>query len=412
MVPGGTRMYSVLITTWYVSWFAHLSYAADTTLEYTTGQKYTTNPDRHPQGEHIERYLSILERKHIQTPDNHFQCSMYQHYHPEFGVAVYAGRSYLAGEILERSIGIPILKKFHAGMALDSYVEGYNATHSTVSFGYAMLYNHAPYHDIPRMMEKFNAPGPNLMDLPPPPHVPNTIPVELPSSEFVDIHYVAARDIQEGEQIFQDYGRGWFSSRNQTEILPKAHIGGEYCLLNDPLNQAIHQNRIPGCAISTTEVRSGRVLATRKIQEGEAIEIDRALMLPAAHYDGAIVFERFLWRHHDGYDNPTYHPPGEYVALLTGWGSMYSPPPPNTKANVDYNWWDPVNSDPQSGHFFPDRLKSECSERMFVSFVANRDIDPGEELTVDIRVDPVHGFKFTRSGFSQHCLRLPPARSS
>ena len=383
-----------------------ISRAADSTLDEIEGKEYATT-DLHPTGEHVERYLQILAKKFVQTPDNHFVCALYQHFHPEFGVAIYAGRPYLAGEILERSVGIPLLKKYHTGISLDSYVEGLNETHSTVSLGYAMLYNHAPFHDVPRMMEKFNAPLPNLMDLPPPVPLPNSIPVPLPNSEFIDIHYVAARDIQEGEQIFQNYGDGWFESRQQKEILPKADIGGEYCLLENPAEQAEHRNRIPGCAISATVVRSGRVFATRKVLTGEVLEMSRVLMLPAAHFEGAVVFERFLWRHNDGYENPRQHPLGEYAALLMGWGAMYGPPLPGQEPNIDYNWWDPTRSDPQTGHFYPIRLKQECSERMFISFVANRDIQPGEELTIDIRVDPVYGFKFARPGFSQYCLRLP-----
>jgi hypothetical protein len=154
-----------------------------------------------------------------------------------FGIGVFAGKSYIRGEILERSVAILLPHHVVKGSVVDNYVftsrlDGF----STLVLGFAMLYNHRPSSD--------NQIGMYMN----PEHVvsPRT------TNETLDFTMEAERTISPREEIYSNYGESsWFEDR-----------GVAYSdALKPSDNDVAAAKSLPGCPHQLTEIVGNRVYA-------------------------------------------------------------------------------------------------------------------------------------------------------
>jgi hypothetical protein len=115
----------------------------------------------------------------------------------------------------------------------------------------------------------------------------------------------------------------------------------------------------------------------------------------------------------------------DYVILLLGGGSYFTHNVPGSReANVFYDWFDlSYLNDEKTTIYRPSKEESKtrpergeyihCSDRMFVSFVASRNIAKGEELVVPLYLRPLEDipegeehaktFRYTTIEFGNQC---------
>mmetsp|Transcript_10157 Transcript_10157/g.10236 ORF Transcript_10157/g.10236 Transcript_10157/m.10236 type:complete len:280 (+) Transcript_10157:1264-2103(+) len=222
-------------------------------------------------------------------------CDLIQYYFEGVGLCIYAGRTFNARETIHLDAGLPvpyIVKQSE----LDDYVSGYDEKYLEVTLGFLQLYNHQP--EIPDvsdlMMNKYR-------------DVPSSVRYAGHSHDFpsTDSRSVAMRQIRYGEQIFNHYGNDWFRVRGKGdhEVRPcnlhdDMNFSRPYCRLHpDCLSGKQCQTvyRLPGCSARNTELKGGRMYARRDIQEGEIIQISRALLIPLYIELEGEVIESVLW---------------------------------------------------------------------------------------------------------------------
>jgi hypothetical protein len=138
------------------------------------------------------------------------QTSLYLAPSPGTGWGVYAGRSFSKGEIVEVApmlLRFPVNSRLLKQTMLDNYHYEYwtwdGTTHiecTNLSFGFSLLYNHAPNHNI--KYYKFGD-EPDIDD----------------PGRSVAMGYYAMRDIQRGEELVCSYGdETWFRQRGMEMI--------------------------------------------------------------------------------------------------------------------------------------------------------------------------------------------------
>ena len=142
------------------------------------------------------------------------QTHLYLAPSPGTGWGVYAGRSFSKGEIVEMApmlLRFPINSRLLKQTVLDNYHyeywawDGNKHTECTnLSFGFSLLYNHAPNHNI--KYYKFGD-EPDVQE----------------PGRSVGMGYYAMRDIQKGEELVCSYGdETWFRQRGM-EMIDLSH---------------------------------------------------------------------------------------------------------------------------------------------------------------------------------------------
>lgn len=306
------------------------------------------------------------------------------------------------GDIIDKSPGIPVNSKTILGKkdtpnVLSYYVEELNKTHALASLGYAMLYNHSPKYFMESMITKVFPPKESFKPL---------FSFSGLEGKTEDVHYIASRVIHPGEQIFGFYGHDWFTNRNQDEISP-ATLGNEYISVGNNFN-ATDMIRLPGCAASMTIFRNEKLYASRFIHAGEIIEVTRALLLKESTVKDSPLLQRFLWYRNKDVEIIVKSKSGledneneRNVLLILGKGSLYDAPVKGEAPNVHYSWYDIDNL---KDDYEPLTSKNQCEDRMFISFRAIRNIQPGEILTIDVEFDTLTSHKILNVKFSKYCL--------
>ena len=259
-------------------------------------------------------------------------------------------------------------------------------------------------------------------------HENNSVEMHLSLVEMkggmVDYYIVATRHIKAGEELLVSYGsKEWFQDRGiemknhtivydndrQTEVVdnldcPLSAVRVEYedTSSTSSINTArptLTPRPAPPVPSTTTPDHwmTPRVYATRPIEQGELLEVSRAIIMPAWHAQGTWLEKMGWYRHTSGGVDVG-------VLVLLGYGALYRPydtdRPLNEQGtgsdtdreysdicaergpNLMYSWaplgrWSATPNE----HII-------CEEEMFISFVAARDIAEGEELTVPLRIMP------------------------
>jgi hypothetical protein len=143
--------------------------------------------------DYFNHYMSYLNGKNPSIDDTSFDCALINHFSPIHGLSIYAGRTWKAGEVVERCQCIPIPIE-RCKDELDDYVEGFNSTHQCVTLGNAFIYNHIPSSDG-KYLHKYGPQGVKSL-------IPNIVNNE--GKGFV-IDYVASENIELGNKMFYYY---------------------------------------------------------------------------------------------------------------------------------------------------------------------------------------------------------------
>lgn len=359
---------------------------------------------------------------------------------PGKGVGVFAGRDWFPEELMELSVGIPIRYESVYWNQLINYCEGYNETHTLLTFGYSMLYNHISGAEQ-SMVQKHMSNEPGIV------HFSHSS--ELSTDLFFEPNSV----IFAGEEIFSHYGDDYFTDRGIEELAGEVP-SNSIVLDRETTAQDIffaqnHPYNLPGCPLQLTEYKNGILRAMVDIKAGEYLEVVRALLLPVWATAHAGMLKEFLWwkpaitsnatqsidddgagmqsiidrisktnwptttelfeRFGSPYNVAAYSPHNtSYALLLTGHGALYSPSKTICELdtncahnvgvkdiNVEYDWW--RGKEPASSAV-------DCGLTMLVSFKASRDITKGEELIVDLDMDSTSHIRYPNAAFAETCL--------
>lgn len=260
------------------------------------------------------------------------------------GVGVFAERTFHEGEIIAIEPMVSIHMNFSERSMIDYYAFSSWDTpkYDNLIFGNALVLNHHPQ--------------PNLI------YSRAIMPLESPS-DFIRYAFVATREIPKGAELFISYGTDlWFTHRNIEMVSPP----------HDP--DPSEMPRIPGCVRSTIFFSKGHRYTTEKIYAGEVIEVNRAIVIPG-HAAIGNDLEEYVW-FREGYNN------AKGALLIIGGGALFntSSDDPDS-ANVMYSWYNPaIDSTRPEDH----RVDVTCSLSMMVMFVALRDIEANERLTLPL----------------------------
>eukprot|EP01038_Epipyxis_sp_PR26KG_P010945 gene10945-14697_t len=378
------------------------------------------------------------------------ECDVVVRYVPYFGIGVYAGKLFEPYTIFQNSIGIPIPDDLRRGNELDLYVEQFNRTHDVLTLGYALLVNHATNFDGYMTAKEFNQ-----RDY----YEENKLRYKYHDGDSSDVRYYNKWTLFPGDQIFIQYGDDWFSSRGLEETSVRQTLNRDLIHIDDVHNEV---GRIPGCASLLTKFENNKLVAAVDIKQGEYIEVVRALLIPEEErFFSSGPIREFVWRKKEAkkidevkYDYlyttrinshvEAYNPFEPYYLVLLGHGLLYGDNDNGDKIpNVNYDWWslsmigiddtdefsasESKESDRYCNSSYPSGIERNypedinestkfciksfrrtiygppCATRMFVSFVANRNIIAGEELVIDLEVDE-YGFRYASHNFASQCL--------
>lgn len=379
----------------------------------------------------VGNLLNILGAVSLESENT---CDIQLRFTGGAGIGVFAGKDWAPGEQLELVIGVPVPLTSVYWTKLINYSEGYNETHCLVATGFAMLYNHVLESDK-AMVRKHMSNSPGIY------HFRSNNSSYGYGERSNDIIFEPNSVIAKGEQILNFYGDDWFVDRDQQEVNIN-HIGGEIASIMHPLGSAQLPaasdtmsspdmalfTTLPGCPSSMVKYQENRIFAGADIQDGEIIEVSRAILLPDWSFPGEGPLGELLWwgsapstlssreylsaqrqtvesQFPSPYNIVPYDGIGtRYAMLLTGYGSFYSPgnitmpdSPHNVisirEPNVRYEWWSSNRT-----------AAVQCDLLMMVSFTAMGFIEEGEELVVDMLLDTATGMKRANFGQALTCL--------
>ena len=265
------------------------------------------------------------------------------------GLGVYSGRDAPKGkEAYEICPSIAVPNAGVHGTLLQHYIFGFNDTHSTLSFGLAMMYNHSPEPHLQNQWttpaEKKNAPlagGP--LDV-----------------AFRPIH----RPISKYEEVFDSYGtEQWFEEKG---IDFKDHRPIDATAFARPAGA------LPGCGGSDVDVRDWVALASKAYAAGDIVEVAPGLVLEASRFR-ATLLDRFL------------APLDEHLSFfLLGKGAIYvgDDNARGDEPNVDMHFYPDAALTPI--HVAADHRSTKTDQSShLVAVRATRPIMPGDKLTLD-----------------------------
>jgi hypothetical protein len=183
---------------------------------------------------------------------------------------------------------------------------------------------------------------------------------------MIEYNVVALRNIVEGEEIFLNDGDNWFSDR---KLLFNYNPSWERMI------PTAGELPFPGCSSGLTEIVDGKVYLSQTVEEGDVIEVVRALLAPVP-FASSPEYVRYLW----------FHEHSDTSMLLLGNAALYTAAniTNGEEYNVRYEWFSP---DGESA-YWDDLVDHEIA---FVALIADRLIFVNEELTVPLMVDPISG---------------------
>jgi hypothetical protein len=299
-------------------------------------------------------------------------------------IGIFAGKNYKAGDVLEVDISVNLPSESAKNNILDEYVMGYNSSHVSLVFGYACIYNHGETRSVGNYIyeddiEEGEGEGDhNLRDGP----------------------MIAEIDINQGDEIFFNYGETWFESRN---IHHKKVVE----------RPAVRSRRdIPGCPQYYTYIDKRKLYAKRAIPKDTIIEVARSLLVPYEAWREKEL-RNLVWL----FPNSSKTSTG---VLNLGWGAFYSAYDKETslddEANVKYSTWNSNYHDDDNDNYnhdgdinnnaSPDAdslLGNACKEKFFILFKSAREINAHEELTINLDTHNDEGLKYATELLEASC---------
>lgn len=279
-----------------------------------------------------------------------FKCDTYVKYHEELGLSLYSGKIHEPFDMLDVAIGVPVPLEFIFGSNLVNYVEGYNSSHALLTLGIAMILNHYPDPNKVNI-RKFMSENPGRFIFP------------SNNEQSVDILFEYQSSISVGDQLFVDYGEGWFQDRG----IP---MEGRESFLTDTNPEKYFR----GCPFRYATLRENTLISSKNTSHGVVIEVLRAISLGNSpsllNYHGPLT-DVSWWTetqetNSDGTTGTVLTP-----WLLTGFGPFYGTSAEGREGNVEMRW---ETRDPVTGAALP--------PRSVLSIVTTRRIEKGEELIV------------------------------
>lgn len=309
------------------------------------------------------------------------------------GVGVFANRNISKYEVLDRCVSVLVPGELVTGL-LDRYVfSAYGVEHqySVLALGMCMMYNH---HSRQENAKVFHP-----ADL-----FPSYSGPRVPDGA-ITFNVVAQRDIVAGEELFINYGydRDYWTKAGHAYV-DVTQVAAEEN--KDP--SSMYTNTIPGCHHLMTEIVGGKVYAAQYIEEGDLVELSRALLVPP-RFAAEPNLTRYVWMEENSdFEN------GLGMVIL-GHGALYSAsggddaetelededePKESTNYNLRYEWY--TYDDSKARRFYWDDFLVE--QQGMVAFIATRAIEINEELIVPLKVDPLTG---RRNAYNSMLLRRP-----
>jgi hypothetical protein len=285
-------------------------------------------------------------------------CGSSLRLHPLYqGIGVFAERFYHEGEVIAWEPSLSIHRNFSDRTMIDYYASSIydQPDHDNLIFGNGFVYNHHPDPNVAYLRAEFPLNGP---------------------SDLIRYVFIATKDIEKGKQMFISYGTDlWFTHRN-LEMVLSSH--------DTPQADLDLMKKLPGCIRSSLVFSQGNVYTTERIKRGEVIEVNRAIVIPG-HIAIGNDLEEYVW-FREGYNKVTG------ALLILGRGALFNTSQSVTHAeadegdgsNVIYSWYNPaIDSLDPMDH----RDNVTCAFSMLVMFIATKDIEVGEILTVPLTRD-------------------------
>jgi hypothetical protein len=247
-------------------------------------------------------------------------------------------------KIIEKCLAFTFSNSRIEGTILEDYVFSDEDGYSQLYLGNAILYNHNANGSVSIKSSPYKSPN-----------------FSNSTHDIDEILVYALKDIVKGDELFISYGdKQWFDDRNIQLI----------DLKNDYTSMNSEENNLPGCARGVAEMINGKLYATQFISQGYVIEVSRGLIFPSSVTHNTSL-EPFLWQSYNA----------ELVMLLLGMGSFYQSRTDDEVANVMYDWYILNNFNDE---MHTDERKMVYDNKMLISFIAARNIYPGEVLIIDL----------------------------
>lgn len=287
------------------------------------------------------------------------------------GMGVFAGRPFLEGEQLEEAISIFFPKR--SAWMLEYYQKGSYSTdpdEAMIEFGPAMMYNYSPRpqmdHYFGRAFNNMHFVGPQIRIFQ---HL-------YAHSVYPSNHDIVAKAISVGEEIFTDYGDEWFP-----------YFGMEYSEVTSTLDAKVVYTveELESVGQCMTHVRADEslipnagkgIFAKKAFKKGELIQVSPVLVLPK-HEVIAVSDEKCVLINYciSRPDSDVALLPINHVGLCNH----------DIKANAAIEWffWSSKEQSHSQLDVDPDKLVSATASKLFLGYRATRDIQEGEEITIN-----------------------------
>lgn len=277
---------------------------------------------------------------------------------------MFAGRYYSDEEAVDITPTVTMHQSLVGATQLGRYA--YASEHDDyriVNIGAAMIFNH---------METASVTNFWTVDMD---DIPDCSLVESQSySTFPDFDFLAQLNILQGQELFANYGEDWFADRG---IDLDASVGSVLVRPTKELQEIGHC--LTDIDIDESDIAERGVFAARSFKAGEIVSVSPVLILPRHLLESPESNTVLI--------NYAVSAPGSDVALFA-MGKMTMANNAGDAANTELVWYD-WETRTAGGHprvldeYSVDELEDSAFSRLDFAYMAKRDIDVGEELTLD-----------------------------
>jgi hypothetical protein len=284
------------------------------------------------------------------------------------GIGVYAGRSYDVGETSEDMITISCeINEYPRMIRNYDYKSKVIEEQSLITFGTSMMCNHIQDNNLRHVASRaadFHQTEDQI-------RIYQTI--EAHSVHFPS-YFETIKPIGPGEEMTANYGAEWFSLRDIEYIEPSASNKLTYTLQDlKQVGQCISHLYIDE---SDIPLAGKGVFAKRKFSAGEILSVTPVLIHSV--HEAAETSGR-----HSVFLNYILAAPGSDVGLISiGIVGMCNNGGESANSEMEWFNWPGLNTT-SAADLNPHELLRASSAQLYLAYRANRDINEGEEVTID-----------------------------